>query len=279
MRRNLGRDVFWVVAAAFVLLRLLGVEPWVQSVDAYAYWSTRSGAPYTAASVGVLGAYLYSPAFAQALAPITWLPWQVFVALWTTLNIVVYYRLVGPRLALPLLLFLPIPFEIVSGNVHILIAGAIVFGFRYPGSWVFPILTKVTPAVGLLWFVARREWRSLAVAVLSTVAVVALSFAIAPDDWAMWPRVLGFSASGPSQTPGWYLGVPLMVRLPIAAVLMALSGVLSRRWLVPVAVTLALPVVWLNGFATLVAVIPLAGWSAVRGLAPAPSGPVTSAPS
>ncbi len=46
MHRNLSRDVFWMIALAFILLRLFGIRPWDQSVDAYAYWSTRSGDPY-----------------------------------------------------------------------------------------------------------------------------------------------------------------------------------------------------------------------------------------
>ena len=41
---------------------------------------------------------------------------------------------------------------------------AIVLGFRWPFTWAFVLLTKVTPGVGLLWFAVRREWRSLAIA-------------------------------------------------------------------------------------------------------------------
>ena len=84
---RLARDGYLALAAAFLLLRLLQVPPWDQSVDAYAYWTTRSGPMYDAQTAGSLGAYLYSPAFAQILAPLTWLPWPVFVTLWTALNL------------------------------------------------------------------------------------------------------------------------------------------------------------------------------------------------
>jgi hypothetical protein len=51
--------------------------------------------------------------------------------------------------------------------------------------------------------------------------------------------------------------VPLIVRLPLAAGLVAWGGLTDRRWTVPVGVTLALPVVWLNSLAVLVALVPL----------------------
>ena len=43
VRDRLLRDGFVILAAVFVALRLLAVQPWVESVDAYAYWTTRSG--------------------------------------------------------------------------------------------------------------------------------------------------------------------------------------------------------------------------------------------
>ena len=79
------------------------------------------------------------------------------------------------------MLFLPIPFEIVSGNVHLLYAAVIVAGFRLSAAWALPLLTKVTPGIGLVWFLVRREWRPLAVAFGVTVAVAAVSFVLDTD--------------------------------------------------------------------------------------------------
>ena len=275
LRTQLPRDVFVVIAAVFIGLRLAGVEPWVQSVDAYAYWSTRTGDYYAASGVGLIGAYLYSPAFAQFLAPITWLPWQAFVALWTAVNIAALCYL-GRGWALLLLLFLPVPFEIISGNVHLLIAVVVVLGFRAPALWAFVVLTKVTPGIGLVWFAVRREWRSLGIALAATAVVVAVSFVLAPGEWPAWIRSLVANAEGPRTTLGWYLPVPLLVRLPLAAVLIAWGGITDRRWILPIAVTLALPVVWLNSLAILVALLPILreGRTAVS----APAGGAESGP-
>lgn len=255
MRDRLLRDVYVGIAIAFVGLRLFSIPPWDQSVDAYAYWSTGAGNLYDGGT-GAMGSYLYSPAFAQVLTPITWLPWPVFNALWTAMNIALLWWLVG-RWALLSLVFLPIPFEIISGNIHLLLAAAIVLAFRYPAAWAFAFLTKVTPGIGLLWAVGRRDVRAVVQATIATGTVAALSFALAPDLWRAWIDLLMEDAGRPLVTLGWYLPVPLLPRLVAAAALALWGGWTDRRWTVPVAVTLALPVVWLNSLAILVALVPL----------------------
>lgn len=272
MRDRLLRDGFLVLAAVFVALRLFQVDPWADSVDAFAYWTTRDGVLYGGDTTGVIGAYVYSPAFAQLVSPLVWLPWPVFDALWTALNLAVYAWLVG-RLALPLLLFLPFPFEIVSGNVHLLLAAMIVIGLRERGAWVwaFGAITKATPLVGLLWLVIRRQWRALSIAIAATVAVVAVSFALAPAAWSDWLALLLRDAGRPLETLGWYLQIPLAPRLVVAAAIVAWGAATDRRWTIPVAVLLAMPVVWLNSLAVLAAIVPLtergrrlAAWPARR---------------
>jgi len=224
-------------------------------VDAYAYWSTGSGNLYDGAT-GAMGSYLYSPAFAQVLTPISWLPWPVFNALWTAMNVALLYWLVG-RWALLSLVFLPIPFEIISGNIHLTLAAVIVLAFRHPAAWAVAILTKVTPGVGLLWAVGRRDVRAILQATIATVTIAAVSFALAPDLWRAWIDLLTADAGRPLVTLGWYLPVPLLPRLAAAAALALWGGWTDRRWTVPVAMTLALPVVWLNSLAVLAALIPL----------------------
>jgi hypothetical protein len=275
MRDRLLRDGYIILAAVFVGLRLFSIQPWADSVDAYAYWTTRTGDFYAAAETGQIGAYLYSPAFAQMLAPLVALPLAVFTALWTALNFAALWWLLR-RWALPSLLFLPIPFEIISGNVHLLYAVAIVAGFRYPASWALMLLTKVTPGVGLLWFLARREWRALAIAIGFTAAIVAVSFVLDRSSWEGWIAILRGDLAGAGQasfeTVGSYLAVPLLPRLVVAAILTIAAALTDRRWLVPVAVMIALPVIWLNGFAVLAAVVPLwlARARAVEDRVPAP---------
>jgi hypothetical protein len=261
VRDRLLRDGFVILAVVFVGLRLLAIKPWGDSVDAYAYWTTRDGSFYDAATTGRIGAYLYSPAFAQLLAPLVWLPIAVFTALWTALNSATLWFLLR-RWALPSLLFLPIALEVISGNVNLLYAAAIVVGFRWPAAWALMFLTKLTPGVGVIWFLVRREWRSFAIAVGVTAAIAAASFALDATQWGRWIDILRADAAGAGEasfaTVGWYLPIGLAPRLVAAVVVVVVAALTDRRWLVPVAVALAMPVVWLNSLAVLAACVPLA---------------------
>ena len=102
--------------------------------------------------------------FAPLLELFSRLDWSTFAVLWLALLVATSMWLAG-RWWLLALAFPPLIFEFYMGNIHLLLAAAIVIGFRYPVTWSFVLLTKVTPGVGLLWFAVRREWRSLAIAV------------------------------------------------------------------------------------------------------------------
>lgn len=228
-----------------------GMQPWTFiGVDARAYWQVDLAHPYVGSGVGDVSTYLYSPAFAQLMAPFSFLPFPVFDALWSALLIVVCAWLIRPWPWAGLMLILPISYELLVGNVHFLIAAVIVLGFRAPAIWAFPILTKVTPGLGVLWFAVRREWRALALVLGGTAAVVAVSFALAPSAWSDWFALL-LASPGRSQL--------LVPRTVIAAVLVALGAATGRRWLVPVAVWVALPIVWVNSWVILLAAIRLRG--------------------
>jgi hypothetical protein len=261
VRDRLLRDGFLILATVFVALRLFAIKPWADSVDAYAYWTTRGGVFYDAATTGRIGAYLYSPAFAQMLAPLVWLPLASFTAIWTAINSATLWYLLR-RWALPSLLFIPIGLEIIAGNVHLLYAAAIVIGFRWPATWALMFLTKVTPGIGVLWFLVRREWSSLAIALGTTAAIAAVSYVLDPGQWGRWIELLRSDASVAGNanfaTVGWYLPVALAPRLIGATFLIAYAAWSDRRWLVPVVVVLAMPVVWLNSLAVLAAIPMLA---------------------
>jgi hypothetical protein len=211
------------IVAAWLLLNLRGT--YVR--DAMAYWGFDFSDLYGGGRVGIESTYLYSPAFAQLLSPFSLLPWEVFAALWSALNLGALVWMAGPRLAA--LLFLipgsPIGDEISTGNLHLLLGAAVVLGFRTSGMWALPLLTKVTPGIGLLWFAGRREWRNLLFATGVTLGIA--------------------------------------VRVVVAAGIAIYAGATNRRWLAPVPVFLALPVTWSSGLAILVAMIPLGRADAV----------------
>ena len=244
----------WALIVAFS-------EPWGRmwgtGQDARCYWQASLADPYLHSDWNDPIAYVYSPAFLQLVSPITALPWQAFVTVWTGLLLAAVRFLTGPRLLLAGLLFPFTAMEVAGGNVSLLLAAAIVLGFRWPWTWSLVLLTKITPGIGLLWFAVRREWRSLGIALGATAAVAAMSYALAPGLWRDWVAVVEANlASG--RTGTWAsLPVPLLIRAPIAVAIVVWGARTDRRWTVPVASMLALPALWYGGISMLLAVIPL----------------------
>ena len=254
---RLPTDAFLVAGGVLVAFRLLAIAPWdYPTLDLHAYWATRDGLDYASASPFVIGAYLYAPVFAQAIAPLTLLPWPVFAAAWTALMVGAYAWIAG-RWSLPLLLTVAVALDLFLGQIDLFIAAAIVAGFRWPAVWAFPLLTKVAPGVGLVWFAVRQEWRNLAIAIGATAALIAVSGAVRPDLWGDWFDLLRRSALETQGAEGTFLPIPLLWRLPFAIGIIAWGARADRRWTVPVGVLLAMPVLWVNVFTLLIAVIPL----------------------
>ena len=227
--------------------------------DARAYWSLELDNLYARGLVGGEDAYLYSPAFAQLFIPLTWLPWTVFAGVWAALNLVALTWMAGPVIAALLLVIpgSPVIDEVGTGNIHLLIAAALVIGFRWSAAWAFALLTKVTPGVGVLWFVGARQWRSFLIAVGATVAISAVSFFLGPHLWFDWLEVLTGNVERVIPTEIAIIPGPLWARTVVAAVVALIGGWRGWRWSVPVAATLALPVPWSSGLSVLVAVIAL----------------------
>jgi hypothetical protein len=265
-----------VVGYAFNALLFLSLLRLGQfGYDVYAYWSVDLGNLYaqTPAALSGLGAFHYSPAVAQVLSVFHVLPWWVFLWGWTALLVATLLWL-GGRWTLLLLAFPPLVLELYAGNVNLLIAAAIALGFRYPAAWAFVFLTKVTPGVGVLWFAFRREWRNLAIALGATAAIVLVSFAIAPALWGQWLTAL-FDLG--AQTTG-SIPIPVVVRLPVAAAVVWWGARTDRPWTVPVAATIATPVLWIGWPAWLVVLFGALPLLRERGIATARHGAARVAP-
>jgi hypothetical protein len=243
--------ISWIV---FFWIWLIGFQATFVEVDAEAYWGFDLETLYSGVRLGDQDAFLYSPVVAWLFLPFSWLPYEVFYAVLAAVNLAALVWLVGPELAALALLAQPVSNEVARGNIHLLLAAAIVIGFRYPGAWAWVLLTKVTPGVGLLWFAFRREWRHLLLALGWTATIVVIGFVIAPELWLRWFELL---ASNAESTRPSVLAVPVVVRLSAAAVLLGIGAWRNRPAIVPVAAMLALPAIWVNALAMLVAVIPL----------------------
>ena len=217
--------------------------------DAHAYWlSGHAPNPYGRAP-GTRDAYLYSPTFALAIRPLTLLPWPVFFAVWAAVEAAAIAWLLKPLgLAWGAPWFLLCTTEIGLGNVNGVFGLVIVFGFRYPGMWAFPILTKVLPGIGALWFVVRGEWRNAAIVAVTTAAIAVPTMLLAPDLWLDWLRFL--HTLGGAMTPS------RATRLVAGFVLVVVAARKDWRVLLPLVVFLTSPVVSSATLLSLLAAMP-----------------------
>lgn len=258
MVRRAVRDGLGAAGLLFAAYLFLVVAPRAGTFgfDAYAYWSLDMADPYTVPA-GTFGAFTYTPVIARLFAPFSLLEWPTFLWLWTAVMVATVIWL-GWRSALLVLAFPPVALELYHGNVQLLMAAAIALGFRYPVAWSFLLLTKVTPGIGLIWFAARKEWQPLGIALGFTGALVAISLVLEPQLWVDWLNDSVLKTANGAPLNQFSLAIPLWIRLPLAALLVAWGGRTGRPWTVPVGATLALPILWPSGFAILAALWPIA---------------------
>jgi hypothetical protein len=248
---------FLVLVGVLAGFRLAGIYPWNEYVfDLHAYWITRSGVDYAAQAPGPAGTYLYSPAFAQLIRPLTALPLPIFAAIWTAIGSVLLLWLTGRRV-LWFAILPPVLLTLVQGQLDLAYAVVALVGLRWPVAWALPLLTKVTPGIGIAWFVVRREWRSVALAVGATAVIAAASFVLDPAAWSGWLALLVRTQGPVSDSNLIYVPIPLLVRAPFALATIAWGAWRDRRWTIPVAMTLAMPILWVNSVTILVAIWPM----------------------
>ena len=231
--------ILWIPALAalnMIVRHFLSDATWGQ--DSHAYWLAAQGSFEYGTRPGQPDAYLYSPAFLQIIRPVALLPWPAFSLLWTLFLAAVLFWLIRP---LPLRFAVPVAVtclpELIVGNIYLLLGAAAALAVRRSGVWAFPILTKVTTGVGLLWHVARRDWRGAAWGAGVTALIVLVSALISPQEWIDWIR---FLITNRSNTPDSTVSFVLRCLTALALTLMAARK--GWAFLLAPAVMLAAPV-------------------------------------
>jgi hypothetical protein len=235
-----GIYVAWYAVSWYSARGLIGM-------DAHAYWLTAHDHQLYGAPPMTLNAFLYSPAFALLISPIAQLPWLIFAVLWITAEVVAFAWLLAPwgwRWAVPLLLLCTV--ETALGNIYAWLAVAAVLGMSRPGAWCFPLLTKITPGIGILWFAARGERRHLGTALGVTLMIAAISFAIAPQSWIEWIHFIFTTPRSPALLLPYRIAGGVLVAIVAART--------NRPRLLALAMFLASPVIAINSLTILAAV-------------------------
>ena len=166
-----------IVAVWTAATCLAAVEAWFVlhgswGWDSVTYWSVWSQPTMYGIAPHTQGAYLYSPAFAQVIYPLTPSSAQpVHGAVARVRGLCVLLDDSSRRLGVGVPLAALALEDLRVGNITWLVALSLVLGLRRSPVWLVPALTKVTPAVVVLWLVPRREWRELLVFVGAALAV------------------------------------------------------------------------------------------------------------
>lgn len=265
IRQAAGTRARTVDLATFALACLLGAvglgSGWTsgfQTGGTYAYWvGLQTPGYYDQATRLGETKYIYLPPMAQILSPLGHLPWPVFNALWLIAAVLAYTWLLWPigiRLRVPLIIAAG---TMAADNLPWIYAIALAASVRYAAAWMVPLLTKVTPGVGVLWYAFRREWRSFALAIAATIVVAVVSFAVQPDVWFGWIELIrrNVDAGSLNGVAYNYMFVGFFPWRVIAAIALVLWGARSGRlWVLPISVVLAPPDIVLSTFGALAAI-------------------------
>jgi hypothetical protein len=240
-------------------------------VDANTYWAASRGPMYAEDYVLWARGYSYPPPFAQAFDVLSWMPWEIARWVWLGGVLVAYAWLLAPlRLGLRIPLVITL-YVFAADNLYWILALVAVFSFRYPFLWAVPLLTKITPGVGVLWFAVRQEWRAFAIAIGATLAIAAVSFLSAPDLWSQWLRLmLGQDLSGTTTTNFFVWVPPLPIRGVAALALVVWGASTDRRWVIPVSMLLAQPDIAFSALGLLAAIPRLRSPAPARQRVPVP---------
>jgi hypothetical protein len=140
--------------------------------------------------------------------------------------------------------FLACSAAILMGNLEAFLVLVAVFGLRRPALWALPLLTKITPGVGIGWFLGRRDWRALGEALAAAMLFALASFIVAPDLWFSFTRFFGVllrQHPGGTFFAGFLPQVSLVVRTLLGGALVVWGGATRRPWTIAIALVLGQP--------------------------------------
>jgi hypothetical protein len=212
LRANPARALVFAILIAYALAATIAVVSHWHLEDAGAYWNAaerlRAGEPlyFSSPNLSDSALYCYAPWFAAAWVPLSFLPRELVMLAWAAVLLGAAAYLIWPDWRSPAsvslsLLVLPDLLRVTStGNVQGLMLATLAWGLRArwgPVAVGVAASLKLFPLLFAGLYLARREWRKLALAV--ALAVVLWLPAVL-FDLSAYPHRVGFWSPGTLST-------------------------------------------------------------------------------
>jgi alpha-1,2-mannosyltransferase len=180
--------------------------------------------PPSGADFEVTGSYLYPPLLAILFRPLALLPYPVAVALFGAAmagTCVVLIRRVWHIPNAPIfigLLGLPIGYSLALGQAHIL--GTLLVSLATPASVALAANLKVFAALVVLYWVGRRDWRSVGRVIAWGLALLVFQFVLEPTNTLAYITFLTTNQVGPVYNLSIYGISPILwaIAAPLGAI-------------------------------------------------------------
>lgn len=249
------REVDLLLFAAAVVGLLIGVNIFLAHlgsdplVDVHAYYDAgarlNAGQPLyeQTATTNQAEFYRYPPLLAMAFRPLALLPFETAAIIWEAIVVASLVALIvwlrpGFRGWLMIgMLAMPILWSLAIGQAQIPMTLLMAFGT--PWSLAFATHLKILPALAAIWWIGRRDWRSLARFVAWVVALGVVQLVLEPAATLAFPSVFTLAQVGEVRNLSPYVISPILWAALVAGGAIVALRLAPTRWGWAAAVALA----------------------------------------
>ena len=249
------RNVNLVLFAAALFGVLIGVNTFLLHLgsdplaDIHAYYDAggrlNAGQPLyeQAATTNQAEFYRYPPLLAIAFRPLALLPFETAAIIWeaivvASLALLIVWLRPGFRGRLMIgMLAMPILWSLAIGQAQIPMTLLMAFGT--PWSLAFATHLKVLPALAAIWWIGRRDWRSLAQFAAWVVGLGVVQLVLEPAATLAFPSVFTLAQVGEVRNFSPYVISPILWAALVAVGSIVALRLAPTRWGWAAAVALA----------------------------------------
>ena len=244
-----------VLIGAAVLGALLGIETLVLHLatdplaDVHAYYDAgarlNAGLPLYVQTAGPDEAafYRYPPLLAIAFRPLALLPFPLAAGVWEAVLVALFAATIvrlgtGGRTWVVLgMLALPTAWSLVIGQAQVAVTLLMALG----SPWALAVATnlKILPALAAIWWIGRRDLRSLAWFAAWLAGLAVLQLVLEPSGTLAFPGFLGLDQVGDVNNVSLYAISPWLWAAALVAGIAVAWRLAPTRWGWPAAVALS----------------------------------------